>query len=93
REMAPPDRFQEAAARYPSEGSEWLVLTAAYYERFLDHPDQRPERAQFFRDLLDGRLGYTEAARFRQAGWLRPPAEFLDPEIVVMRKSAQIPTR
>jgi hypothetical protein len=93
REMAPPERFQEAAARYPSEGAEWLVLTAAYYERFLDHPDQRPERARFFRDLLDGRLGYTEAARFRQGGWLRPPAEFLDPEIVVMRKAGQIPTR
>jgi hypothetical protein len=86
REMAPEERFQEAAARYPSEGAEWLVLTAAYYERFLDHPQQRPERARFFRDLLDGRLGYAEAARFRQRGWLRPPAEFLDPEIVVMRR-------
>jgi hypothetical protein len=92
REMAPPERFAEAAARYPREGSEWLVLTASFYERFLEHPQQRPERARFFRDLLDGRLGYSEAARFRQRGWLRPPAEFLDPEIVVMRK-AQIPTR
>jgi len=93
REMAPADRFVEAADRYPAEGAEWLVLTASYYGRFLDHPDQRPERARFFRDLLDGRLGYAEAARFRQRGWLRPPAEFLDPEIVVMRKTAQIPTR
>ena len=93
REMAPPERFLDAAARYPSEGAEWLVLTAAYYERFLDHPEQRPERARFFRDLLDGRLGYAEAARFRQRAWLRPPAEFLDPEIVVMRKAGQIPTR
>jgi hypothetical protein len=86
REMAPPDRFAEAASRYPSEGAEWLVLTASFYERFLDHEEQRPERARFFRDLLEGRLGYAEAARFRQRGWLRPPAEFLDPEIVVMRR-------
>lgn len=93
REMAPPERFAEASSRYPQEGAEWLVLTASFYERFLDHPQQRPERARFFRDLLDGRLGYSEAARFRQRGWLRPPAEFLDPEIVVMRKAAQIPTR
>lgn len=94
REMAPPERFAEAAARYPAEGAEWLVLTASYYERFLDHPDQTPERAAFFRDLLAGRLGYAEAARFRQRGWRRPEAEFVDPEIVVLRRSAaQIPTR
>jgi len=93
REMAPLDRFEDAAARYPAEGAEWLVLTASYYERFLDHPEQRPEQARFFADLLGGRLGYVEAARFRQRGWLRPPAEFLDPEIVMMRKAAQIPTR
>jgi hypothetical protein len=94
REMAPADRFAEAAARYPSEGSDWLVLTASYYERFLDHPDQRPERSAFFRDLLAGTLSYAEVARFRQRGWLRPEAEFVDPEIVVMRRSgAQIPTR
>jgi hypothetical protein len=92
REMAPPERFVEAAGRFPAEGAEWLVLTASFYERFLDHPLQRPERAAFFRDLLDGRLGYVEAARFRQRRWLRPPAEFVDPEIVVMRKG-QIPTR
>jgi hypothetical protein len=94
REMAPADRFTEAAARYPAEGAAWLVLTASYYERFLDHPDQRPERTAFFRDLLAGTASYAEAARFRQRGWLRPEAEFVDPEIVVMRRSgAQIPTR
>ena len=43
REMAPTDRFVEAAARYPAEASPWLVLTASYYERFLEHPEQRPE--------------------------------------------------
>jgi hypothetical protein len=86
REMAPPERFQEAARAFPAEGSRWLVLTASYYERFLDHPDQRPERAAFFRDLLAGRGGYRVMARFRQEGWRRPEAEFLDPEIVVLRK-------
>jgi hypothetical protein len=86
REMAPASRFAEAAQRYPGEASDWLVLTASYYERFLDHADQRPERAQFFRALLDGRSGFEVAARFRQQGWLRPPAEFLDPEIVILRK-------
>ena len=88
REMAPAERFQEAAARYPAEASDWLVLTASYYERFLDHPEQRPERAAFFRDLLEGRGGFEVAARFRQQGWRRPQAEFLDPEIVVLRKRA-----
>lgn len=94
REMAPADRFAEAAARYPPEGAPWLVLTASYYQRFLDHPEQRPERTAFFRALLGGTAGYAEVARFRQRGWLRPEAEFVDPEIVVMRRSgAQIPTR
>jgi hypothetical protein len=86
REMAPPERFAEAAGRYPAEASPWLVLTASYYERFLEHPEQRPERTAFFRDLLDGRGGFEVAARFRQQGWLRPPVEFVDPEIVVLRK-------
>jgi hypothetical protein len=87
REMAPVPRFVEAARRYPEEASPWLVLTASFYERFLDHPEQQPERAAFFRDLLDGRLGFDVAARFRQEGWLRPGSdEFLDPEIVVLRK-------
>jgi hypothetical protein len=87
REMAPPERFQEAARSYPAQASRWLVLTASFYERFLEHPEQRPERATFFRDLLEGRGGFQVAARFRQEGWRRPPAEFLDPEIVVLRKA------
>jgi hypothetical protein len=86
REMAPADRFAEAAARYPSEASEWLVLTASFYERFLDHPDQHPERTRFFRGLLEGRGGFAVQARFRQQGWRRPEAEFVDPEIVVLRR-------
>ena len=99
REMAPPDRFVAAASAYRAEGGPWLVLTASYYERFLDHPDQAPERAAFFRDLLEGRGGYDVVARFRQEGWRRPAAEFLDPEIVVLKKPpaatapAQLPTR
>jgi hypothetical protein len=91
REMAPAPRFAEAAAAYPAAGAEWLVLTAAYHQRFLDHPDQQPERALFFRELIEGRRGYTVAARFRQRGWLRPEAEFLDPEILVLRRSAPPP--
>ena len=87
REMAPPERFEEAAARYPKEASGWLVLTAAFYERFLENPGQRPERARFFQDLLEGKAGFTVVARFREEGWRRPAAdEFLDPEIVVLRR-------
>jgi hypothetical protein len=88
REMAPVERFREAARLYPDEASPWLILTASFYERFLEHPDQQPERARFFRDLLDGRGGFAVAARFRQEGWLRPPVEFVDPEIVILRKNA-----
>jgi hypothetical protein len=91
REMAPPDRFREAARRYPAEASEWLLLTAAYYERFLDHPEQTPERAVFFRDLLEDRGGFEVMARFRQQGWRRPPVEFLDPEIVILRRHPDAP--
>ena len=91
REMAPPERFAEAAQRYPSEAAPWLVLTGSFYERFLDHPDQRPERARFFHDLLEGRGGFEVAARFRQEGWLRPEAEFLDPTIVVLRRTPPSP--
>jgi MFS family permease len=86
REMAPPDRFAEAARRYPREASAWLVLTDAYYQRFLDHPHHDPARAAFFRDLLEGRGGFEVAARFRQQGAWRPAAEFLDPEVVVLRR-------
>jgi hypothetical protein len=86
REMAPPERFREAALRYPAEAAPWLVLPAAYYERFLDHPEQAPERARFFRDLLEGRGGFEVVARFRQEGWRRPAAEFVDPEVVVLRR-------
>jgi len=89
REMAPAARFEEAARAYPSQAAEWLVLTGSFYQRFLDHPDQAPERARFFRDLLEGRAGFAVAARFRQEGWRRPEAEFLDPEIVVLRRSGR----
>jgi hypothetical protein len=85
REMAPVERFREAAARYPDEASPWLVLTASFYERFLEHPDQQPDRAAFFRDLLEGRGGFEVMGRFRQRGFWRPPNEFLDPEVVVLR--------
>jgi hypothetical protein len=96
REMAPPEVFEKAARQYPSEAAPWLVLTAMFYQRFLDHPDQAPERARFFRDLLEGRGGFEVAARFRQQGWRRPEPEFLggtddfpeflDPEIVILSK-------
>ena len=86
REMAPVARFVEAARQYPGEAAPWLVLTASFYERFLEHSDQQPERAGFFRDLLAGRGGFEVAARFRQEGFWRPPNEFLDPEIVILRK-------
>jgi hypothetical protein len=89
REMAPAERFEEAARAYPSEAAEWLVLTGAFYERFLDHPDQQPERSRFFRDLVEGRGGFEVTARFRQEGWRRPDAdEFLDPEILVLRRTS-----
>jgi hypothetical protein len=86
REMAPDHRFAAVAERYPREASEWLVLTASYYERFLDHPRQKPLRAAFFGELLAGERGFAVVARFRQQGWLRPQAEFLDPEIVILRR-------
>jgi hypothetical protein len=86
REMAPIERFREAAARYPEESADWLILTASFYERFLEHPDQQPERAAFFRALLEGRGGFEPVARFRQPAWLRPDVEFVDPEIVVLRR-------
>jgi hypothetical protein len=94
--MAPPERFRAAAEAYPAQAARFVVLTASFYERFLDHPEQAPERAAFFRALLEGRAGFEVAERFRQQGWRRPPAEFLDPEIVVLRRSAapaQLPTR
>jgi hypothetical protein len=86
REMAPKERFIEAAARYPEEASAWLILTASFYERFLEHPDQQPERAQFFGDLLAGRGSFDVAARFHQVGFWRPEVEFVDPEIVILKK-------
>lgn len=93
REMAPVERFQEAASSYPAEASSWLVLTGAFYQRFLDHPDQRPERALFFSDLLAGRKGFETVARFREEGWLRPAAdEFLDPEIVILSRTRRTPS-
>jgi Dolichyl-phosphate-mannose-protein mannosyltransferase len=86
REMAPKERFLEAAANYPGEASDWLILTASFYERFLEHPDQQPERARFFGDLLAGRGTFEVAARFRQEGFWRPEVEFVDPEIVILKK-------
>jgi hypothetical protein len=86
REMAPKERFTEAAARYPEEASAWLILTASFYERFLEHPDQQPERARFFGDLLAGRGAFEVVARFRQQGFWRPEVEFVDPEIVILKK-------
>jgi hypothetical protein len=86
REMAPVERFTEAAARYPRDASPWLVLTASFYERFLENASQQPERARFFSDLLEGRGGFEVVARFRQQGFWRPPVEFVDPEIVILKK-------
>jgi hypothetical protein len=86
RQMAPREAFLAAASRYRDEGAEWLVLTAGYYERFLEHADQRPDAAAFFTTLLEGRGGFEVVARFKQQGWRRPAAEFLDPEIVILRK-------
>jgi hypothetical protein len=86
REMAPVPVFVDAARRYADEAAPWLVLTESFYRRFLEHSDQQPERAAFFKDLLEGRGGFAVAGRFRQEGFWRPANEFLDPEIVVLRK-------
>ena len=70
-----------------------LFIREQAEKRFLDAFDLRPERARFFGDLLAGRGGFTVVERFRQPEWLRPPAEFLDPEIVVLRKAYEAPAR
>ena len=36
--------------------------------------------------IMRARISFQVAARFRQPTWLRPPAEFVDPEIVILRK-------
>jgi hypothetical protein len=82
-----PRPHPEAARAFPEQAAPWLVLTGAFYQRFLDHPEQAPERARFFRALLDGQAGFRVVARFQQEGWRRPPAEFLDPEIVILQKA------
>ena len=87
REMAPVPVFLEASRRYAGEAAPWLILTASFYERFLEHSDQQPERASFFRELLEGRGGFSVAARFQQRGPWRPATEFLDPEIFILRRN------
>ncbi|HXY42070.1 MAG TPA: glycosyltransferase family 39 protein [Vicinamibacteria bacterium] len=91
REMAPAERFEEAARDLAAGGAPWLVTSGSYFDRFLDNPEQMPERTRFFRALLAGQAGYHVAARFEQERWLRPPAEFLDPEIVILRRQGETP--
>jgi hypothetical protein len=70
------------------EAQRWLEshVPAGATVDLMEHPDQQPERARFFGDLLAGRGAFEVAARFRQQGFWRPEVEFVDPEIVVLRK-------
>ena len=75
REMAPATRFEEAARAYPAEAAGWLVMTGAFYQRFLEHPEQKPERTRFFRDLPEGARGSRSPhASDSGAGCDRPPS-------------------
>ena len=89
------ERFAEAArALSAREASPWLVLTASYYERFLDHPEQRPGAGR----LLPGPAGGPRRVRGRgalppgRAGGGRRPSSWI-PEIVVLKKSGSADRR
>ncbi len=71
----------------------WSLVVDAryYYQRFLDMEDIWPERAAFYRAMLNGRHGpegYHVVKRFTYPArwWLAPKPEFASPEIVFFAK-------
>ena len=86
RELAPEEATRKAVEEVRRAGPEWLVVPEPYFARFVSDPDAFPEKAGFFRTLLAGGAGYSLSARFQQEGFLRPPNEFLDPEVLIFRR-------
>ena len=95
REMAPADRFAEAAAALSGGG----VAVAGPHRlllRALPRPSRAAPGARRASSATCSRAGAASRSRRASArtGWRRPAAEFVDPEIVVLRRqpAAQIPT-
>ena len=86
------DHFRGDMNAYLQSTRNVIVDSNFWYDRWLDPPVQFPERAEFYRRLLNGDegvAGYHPIARFRLRPlprWLSPSPELLGPEIVFFAK-------
>ncbi len=85
------DAFREEAEGYLQHTWSVVVDAEFYYRRYFDMADTWPERADFYRGLLDGRHkpdGYHLVQRFTYPTrwWLAPKPEFASPEVVIFTK-------
>jgi hypothetical protein len=86
----PREKFDAALADFFTSATDPIVDSDFYWDRYVDRPWVYPERAAFYRRLLDGTdpSGYTPAVRFRLQNpwWLDPRPERIAPDIVVFGK-------
>lgn len=85
------EAFREEADGYLQHTWSVVVDARYYYQRFFDMADVWPERADFYRGLLEGRHqpdGYQLVQRFTYPTrwWLAPRPEFASPELVIFTK-------
>ena len=70
------EAFEDRIRHILQEGPDVIVDANFYYDRFLDSPEQFPERAAFYRSLLTGSNagGFRPLARFALSSpwWLDP---------------------
>lgn len=83
--------FRDEADGYLRHTWSLVVDARYYYQRFFDMAETWPERAAFYRDLLEGRHGpegYHVVQRFSYPPrwWLAPKPEFASPELVFFSK-------
>ena len=78
-----PVELDRNGVAWAGEPPEFLVLSSAFYRRYLRHADTRP----VLRKLFGGRLGYEPVATFHRRGL--PATELiptLNPRIVILRR-------
>lgn len=57
-------QFEKASQRVKCGSPDYLVLSSAHYNKFLQNPEANPAGNQFYQDLLTGKTEYETVATF-----------------------------
>lgn len=66
---------------------QFIILSSGLYHRFLQHPEAYPDMTKYFNNLISEKENYKIAAKFKTKTILNADPEFINPEIIILKRN------